>query len=452
MTTTKLPSTSYIFVDRRKTARGKSIPNRQRLLRKIKDAIREAKPQDLTAGGVKNMSSGGSGNVNPVKVAKHSLHEPSFHYARHSGKHDIVVIGNKEYERGDPFPLDGEDEAGGGGGPGPDGEDDFIANVSKDEYLNVFFEDCELPNLVDNQAKELPEFVPKHAGFQKHGNPGQLSVKRSFKNSLGRRLALTKGARDEIEELKELLRQYEDGDHPDSPVLTQEQAMRRIAATIDRIVELERRVASTPYFEEVDLRYTKKEKVLVKAADAVFAMIMDVSGSMDEEKKRMARKFFSLQYAFIVRKYPQTDLIFIAHTSAAYEMTEDEFFTSMLSGGTIVTPAYEMLLKIINERYDSNETNIYLSQASDGDNWDTDNGLIIGALEESGLLAKLRHMSYVQVGQSYAGSYNPAVTLWTVIESIANTTKKISMAKINDDSEVFDAFHKIYKKKGLIKK
>lgn len=446
--THKLPSTSYIFVDRRKTARGKSIPNRQRLLRKIKDAIRDAKPTDLTAGGVKQMTGGGGGSANPVKVAKHSLHEPSFHYARHSGKHDIVVIGNKEYERGDPFPLDGEDEKQGGGGPGEDSEDDFIANVSRDEYLNVFFEDCELPNLIDTQTKELPEYVPKHAGFQKHGNPGQLSVKRSFKNSLGRRLALTKGARDEIEELRELLKRYEDGDHPDSPVLTQEQAMRRIAATIDRIHELEQRIASTPYFEEVDLRYTKKEKVLVKAADAVFVMIMDVSGSMDEEKKRMARKFFSLQYAFIHRKYPQTDLVFIAHTSSAVEMTEEEFFTSMLSGGTIVTPAYEMAHRILKERYDANDTNIYLSQASDGDNWDFDNGKIIEALEESGLLAKLRHMSYVQVGQSYAGGYNPAVTLWSVIESVSNTTKKISMAKINDDSEVYDAFHQIYKKKG----
>lgn len=444
----KLPTTSYIFVDRRKTGRGKSIPNRQRLLRRIKDAIQSAKPTDIASGGVKNMTGGGSSPVNPVKVAKHSLHEPSFHYARNSGRHDVVLIGNDEWERGDDFPLSGEEEGQGGvGGPGDEGEDDFIVNVSKDEYLNVFFEDCELPDLQETHEKDLPEYQPKHAGFQKHGTPGQLSVKRSFKNSLGRRLALTKNARDELEELKILRKQYEDGEHPDSPVLTMQQAMFRIAQIIDRIHELEDKISRTPYFEELDLRYTKKEKVLVKSAEAVFGMIMDVSGSMDEEKKRMARKFFSLQYAFIHRKYPQTDLIFIAHTESAEEMTEEEFFTTRKSGGTIVSPAYALMHKIIKERYDAHDTNIYLSQATDGDNWDSDNGACIDELEDKGLLAKVRHMSYVQVGQSFASSYGSGVTLWNAVDSVSKTTKKISMVKINDDSEVFDAFHKIYKKK-----
>jgi len=160
----------------------------------------------------------------------------------------------------------------------------------------------------------------------------------------------------------------------------------------------------------------------------------------------VARKFFSLQYAFIKRKYPQTDLVFIAHTDDAEEMTEEEFFTTRKSGGTIVSPAYILLNKIINTRYDANNTNIYLSQASDGDNWDSDNVLLIPELETSGLLSKLRYMSYAQVGQSFASSYSSGSTLWSVLQSIANTSKKLAMVKIMDDSDVFDAFHKIYKK------
>lgn len=441
--TEKLPTTSYIFVDRRKTGHGKSLPNRQRLLRRIKDAISAAKPKDIDSGGVKSMTGGGKQSINPVKVAKHSLYEPSFHYASRTGRHDVVLIGNDQWERGDDFPLSGEGDSAGGAGPGEDGEDDFIVNVSRDEYLNVFFEDCELPDLQDTHEKDLPELMPKHAGFQKHGNPGQLSVKRSFKNSLGRRLALTRGARDELEELEQEYQalMLEVGSALPS---REDEINARLAELELRITELRDKIARTPYFEDMDLRYTKKEHVLQKSADAVFVMIMDVSGSMDEDKKRMARKFFSLQYAFIHRKYPQTDLVFIAHTDSPEELTEEEFFTTRRSGGTIVSPAYKMAHDIIRARYDAHDTNIYLSQASDGDNWDTDNSECITELEESGLINKVRHMSYAQVGQSFAGGYS-SVTLWTVIESMMRTTHKISMVKINDDSEVFDAFHKIYR-------
>jgi uncharacterized protein len=451
--TEKLPTATYIFVDRRKTGRGKSLPNRQRLLRRIKDAIRDAKPKDIDAGGVKSMGGNNpNANANPVKVTRNSLHEPTFHYARSTGDHDIVLIGNDEWERGDDFPLDGgEGEGkGGSGGPGEDGEDDFVVNVSRDEFFNVFFEDCELPDLQDTHEKELPELMPKHAGFQKEGNPAQLSVIRSYKNALPRRRALSADARAELEELEaeyeELL--LEVGSQYTLPARVEE-INERMAIIEERVTELRAKIASVPFFEKLDLRYTKKEKVLVKSADAVFVMIMDISGSMDEDKKRMARKFFSLQYAFIKRKYPNTDLVFIAHTEKPEEMTEEEFFTTRKSGGTIVSPAYTLVHDIIKARYDANDTNIYLSQASDGDNWDSDNSNIIPELEDSGLLTKLRHMSYAQVGQPWSGSgYGGMITLWTTLQSVANTNKKVSMVKIVDDTEVFDAFHKIYKKKS----
>jgi len=200
----KLPTTSYIFVDRRVLGRGKSMGNRQRLLRRITDAIRQARPEDIDAGGVKSMGGGATpqGNMNPVKVTRQSLYEPTFHYASGTGTHDIVLIGNDEWERGDQFPVSSPEEGQGGGGPGDDGEDDFIINVSRDEFFNVFFEDCELPDLVQTHEKELPELMPKHAGFQKEGNPAQLNVVRSFKNALPRRRALSKDSREQLEILE----------------------------------------------------------------------------------------------------------------------------------------------------------------------------------------------------------------------------------------------------------
>jgi uncharacterized sporulation protein YeaH/YhbH (DUF444 family) len=201
----KLPVATYIFVDRRKTGRGKSLPNRHRLLRRIKDAIRASQPQDIDAGGVKGAASPQSASSgNAVKVTRNSLHEPTFHYASGTGNHNIVLIGNDQWERGDDFPLSDEDSGAGNGqgGPGDDGEDDFIVNISRDEFYNVFFEDCELPNLQETHEKELPEMVPKHAGFQKEGNPAQLNVIRSYKNALPRRRALTTEAREQLEELE----------------------------------------------------------------------------------------------------------------------------------------------------------------------------------------------------------------------------------------------------------
>lgn len=447
----KLPKTTFIFVDRRKTGRGKSLNNRNKLLNRIKESIRQSKPEDIDSGGVKASGSGaGKAFVNPVKIARDALHEPSYHYDPKSGEREIVVIGNDHFERGDEFPLFGDSEGSGGsgeGGPGEDTEDDFIVNISRDEFFDVFFEDCELPDLLETQEKNLPEAVWKPAGYQKEGNAAQLSVIRSYRNSLGRRRALTADSRRELEALEEELGELEEtliGNPLNSIANT------RYQEVVALIEELKRKINIVPFFEKLDLRYHKSERVQVKSADAVFVMIMDISGSMDEEKKRMARKFFSLQYAFIKRKYPNTDLVFIAHTDTAEEMSEEDFFTTRKSGGTVVSPAFELAHQIIKSRYDVQQTNIYLSYAGDGDNWDSDNANVITEIEEKGLLAKLRHAVYVQVGMSIAGtfSYGSGISLWNVMQSIAKGNPKMHAIKIGEDSGVFSAFRSVYAKKS----
>jgi uncharacterized sporulation protein YeaH/YhbH (DUF444 family) len=445
-------STTFIFVDRRKTGRGKSLNNRQKLLKRVKDSIKNAKPEDIDAGGVgKAGGPQGAGNyTNPVKVARHALSEPTFHYDPNIGEREIVLIGNDHWLKGDEFPINPSGGSGGrgnGNGPGEEGEDDFIVNISRSEFFDVFFEDCELPDLKETHEKDLPEFKMQRAGFQKVGNPGQLSVIRSFKHSKARRLALTKDSRDELAELEAELAELMADDHEHEAGV--DAWALRVQEVALRIAELKQKVSSMPIFEDVDLRYRKSEKVQVKASDAVLGMIMDVSGSMDEDKKRMARKFFSLQYAFIKRKYPTTDLIFIAHTDEPHELSEEEFFTTRLSGGTTVSPAWAMMHDIIKSRYDANQTNIYLSYAGDGDNWDNDNANVIDEIETKGLLAKVRHAVYVQVGQNFAASFGGSPTLWNVMMSISNTNRKLACVKIADEAQVFDAFKSLYgKKKG----
>lgn len=453
----KLPVATYFFVDRRKTGRGKSLPNRQRLLRRIKEAISRSKPSDIDAGGVKGTTTNNI-HASPVHVTRESLHEPVLHYDSSTGNYETVLVGNNGWERGDEIPMSKKKAAAGNGnGAGhgqEDSEDDFVVNISRDEFFKVFFEDCELPNLFETKEKELPEMKPRHAGFQKEGNPAQLSIIRSYKNAMPRRRALTAEARAELERLEqersELVDsigdlQREDQPDGDRDVVQLQCELEIINAQIE---SLRAKISGVPFFEKLDLRYSKKEKVLVKSADAVFIMIMDISGSMDETKKRIARKFFSLQYAFIKRKYPNTDLVFIAHTETAMEMGEEEFFSTRVSGGTTVSPAYVLANQIINARYDAALSNIYLSQASDGDNWEEDNPRVFDELTSGGLLAKLRHMSFVQTGQSWSffSTADSSGALWGTLEKAASTAvaNKLSMAVIANEGEVFDAFKKIY--------
>lgn len=441
--------TTFIFVDRRKTGRGKSLNNRQKLLDRIKESIRSAKPEDI-GGSVKGaVNSHSSRNlVNPVKIARDALHEPTYHYAPNAGHRDVVLVGNDHWERGDKFPVDGGGSGkgnGNGAGPGEDSEDDFIVNISRSEFFDVFFEDCELPDLKETAEKELPEAIWKPAGFQKEGNAAQLSVIRSYRNSIGRKRALTVDAREELEELEKEQARLQ--------VLLDENALNASAnaawkTVTARIEELRTKIGAVPIFEKVDLRYRKSEKIQVKSADAVLVMLMDISGSMDEDKKRIARKFFSLQYAFIKRKYPNTDLVFIAHTDSPEEMDEEEFFTTRKSGGTVVSTALALANSIISSRYDADQTNIYLSYASDGDNWEEDNPKVLDELEGKGLMSKLRHAVYAQVGHSYAAGWGGATgsTLWNVMQSAAKSNPKMHAIKIAEEVEVFASFKKIYGK------
>ena len=437
---------AFIFVDRRKTASNKSAPNRQAFIRRIKSSIRNSNPNNIGAS-VGNVSTNTSSN--PVRVARERLHEPSFHYDSGTGHHDIVLIGNDQWERGDEFPIQdgsgGNGRGNGGGEPGEGGEnteDDFLVEVSANEFLDIFFEDCELPNLEETAERVVPELQPKNAGFTKEGNPSQLRVLRSYKQAMPRRKVLSLSSLEEIEKIQNEIEEYKNGTHAECVGKTDEEIGFIIVGLLERIAELQLKISKIPFFEKMDMRYAKTEKQMVKTADAVFLMIMDISGSMDEEKKRIARKFFALQYAFIKRKYPQTDLVFIAHTETAQEMTEEEFFSTRISGGTIASTSYELAIKIIDERYDVALTNIYVSQASDGDNFYADNNKVKSLLLDNGLLTKIRYMSYANVGQQYGLSYSD--TLKDVMNLVKRQTNKLAVVEIVRESEVYNAFRKVY--------
>jgi uncharacterized sporulation protein YeaH/YhbH (DUF444 family) len=429
---------SLIFIDRTKTGRGSSAANRDKYLKRIKASVKAAR--NIALGG---LTSDTKQTVNPITVARQKLNEPSFHYDHSTGVITNVLIGNQIFERGDEIPMKNSSEgqgdgSGNGAGNGGNGEDDFIVHVTKDEFLNIFFEDCELPNMQHNSKKQLKLPTFHKAGYRTSGSPATLSVIKSFKNSLGRRIAIKGSFQSRIDELTEQ-------DNVLAELIQSQDIELERACIKEEITELTSRKGKVMFFDDMDLRYRKMEQETKRTADAIFVMIMDVSGSMDQERKTMARKFFSLQYAFLKRHYPDTQLVFIAHTETAEEMDEDEFFSTRISGGTVVSPAYELALEIIQERFDANVSNIYLSQASDGDNMESDNANLIPALEQSGLLSKIRHMSYIQTCPKSQWHYSHG--MWDVLQSIAHThPEKFGMQQITSDAEVFDAFKAIYHK------
>lgn len=431
---------SFIYIDRRLAGKGKSSSNRQRLIKRIKGFIKTSLPQNIGAGGVSGSKSPGSSS--PVKVAGSALEEPWFAYAN-DGDIDLLLIGNPEFDRGDIVDVDqnGEGQGGNGAGDGENGQDDFVVNVARDEFLNIYFEDCELPNLENERYTDKLENESVPAGFSTNGTPAQLSIIRTYKQSLARRRALGGPYSDEIAELRLELQQLQDSDsNPD-----------RISEIEDRIEVLLSKIAAITGFDDMDLRYRKKGIVPLKTTDAVLFMLMDISGSMSEEKKRIARRWFALLYAFIKRKHPDIELIPIAHTTEAYEMSEDDFFSTTMNGGTAASSALVKVNEIIKKRFDPNKTNIYICHASDGDNWDNDNQIVYDEMLGAGHLAnKIKFFSYIEVGK-VNNSWHPrsnTTNLWDVYADVKDELPagKMSLAVIEQADDCYQIFKRVFKK------
>jgi len=126
-------------------------------------------------------------------------------------------------------------------------------------------------------------------------------------------------------------------------------------------------------FHQNDLKYNHIKSKPHENSNAVILFMMDVSGSMTKRKKYIARSFFFLLYQFINYRYENTEIIFIAHTIDAKEVTEEDFFKVMTSGGTFISSAPSLANEIVDKRYHPDTWNIYAFHCSDGDNWPEDN-------------------------------------------------------------------------------
>jgi len=419
------------IIDRRLAGKNKSVGNRERFLRRHKVQVREAVKRAIDGRSIRDVERG-----EEVHIPKKDLSEPVFGHGS-GGVREVVHPGNKDFIRGDRI-----DRPKGGGGQGSgqgqasdsgEGEDDFVFSLSKEEFMQVFFEDLALPNLVRTQLAETPEWKSQRAGYSSDGTPNNLHVVRSLRGAIGRRIAIGAGSRAELRALEDELEQWQRAPHD-------EVAAARMRELEHAIAALRARLGRIPYLDPIDLRYRSRIKVPVPTSKAVMFCLMDISGSMDEARKDLSKRFFILLYLFLTRHYEKIDLVFIRHHTQAQEVNEDDFFHARETGGTVVSSALVLMEEIIRERYSPSEWNIYGAQASDGDNWHHDSGRCRELLSER-LLPLCRYYAYVQVAEEEQN-------LWDEYAQLPPLHPQFAMRKATSADQIYPVFRDLFKKEG----
>ncbi len=415
---------SYI-IDRRKNAKNKSTVNRARFLERYRGHIRRAVSDAVSERSITDMERG-----EEVSIPKDDTSEPQFHHGS-GGNRSIVHPGNKEFIAGDRIKRpSGGGKGGGKASDSGEGDDDFVFQLSQEEFLNFLFDDLALPNLTKRKLKGANSFKYQHAGFSTDGTPAKLSVIRSMQASKGRRIALTG-------ETRRLLRQAR-LELAEAESMGDELGTHRL---MDHIALLERKLKRVPFLDTTDLRYNLHQKVPLPTSQAVMFCLMDVSGSMDQSIKDMAKRFYLLLYMFLKRHYERTEIVFIRHHTVAKEVDEQEFFYSRETGGTVVSSALDLMQEIISDRYCADDWNIYGAQASDGDNW-ADDSPKCGRILRQGILPLVQYFSYVEITE------RPAQDLWREYEVLgAEFPDVFAQRRIQSVADIFPVFHELFQKR-----
>jgi uncharacterized protein len=415
------------IVDRRLNPGSKSLENRQRFLRRAKALVQGAVKKSSQDRDIKDVLEGGE-----VSIPLDGMNEPRFR--REGGTRDMVLPGNKKFIEGDILPRSGESGGGKPKDPGEgDGEDAFRFVLSRDEFVDLFLDDLELPDLAKRKLAEAESEGIRRAGYATSGSPANISVSRTVSRALARRVALRRPRLETIEKLEAEIAECDEAHRAE--LMAELEAMKAKARRI-------------PFIDPIDIRYRRFETSPKPVAQAVMFCLMDVSGSMSEHMKDLAKRFYMLLYVFLKRRYRHVEIVFIRHTDRAEEVDEDTFFHGPASGGTLVSSALQAMHDIVRSRFRPADWNIYAAQASDGDNSISD-GAVAGRLLTDMILPVSQFFAYLEVGE--AGGYTfdmPDSSLWTLYERLRANGAPLSMRKVSERSEIFPVFHDLFHRRG----
>ncbi|MBB6521797.1 YeaH/YhbH family protein [Pseudoteredinibacter isoporae] len=417
-------------IDRRLNGKQKSLVNRQRFLERYRKQIKQSVEKAVGERSITDINKG-----ERISIPRKDTDEPVFRHGK-GGYQEQVLPGNKEFISGDRFKRP---QGGGGQGSGPgqasdsgEGMDDFVFEISQSEFLDFMFEDLELPNLVKRHLMGDVEYKTHRAGFADVGNPGQVNIVRSMRSASARRMALGGKDRRKLRALEAELEALKLAPVPDHD---QQQKLE------DEIHRLKSRLKRIPWLDDFDLKYNLHVKQPVPRSQAVMFCLMDVSGSMTQGIKDIAKRFFILLYLFLQRNYEHTDVVFIRHHTSAKEVDEQEFFYSRETGGTIVSSALKLMQEIVDKRYPPAQWNIYGAQASDGDNWNDDSSNCSRILAND-LLDKVQHFSYIEITEQDHQS------LWHEYQQIQDHFSDVfAMQNIRTAADIYPVFRELFQRK-----
>lgn len=370
------------IIDRR-SGKKKSVVNRQRFIKRYKKFIKE-KVSDKTA----DKSITDIADNTEVTISKRDMSEPSFKHDASRGKGKHVLTGNKTLQKGDRIDHNSKEVQESGAGDSGEGFDEFTFTLTKDEFLDLYFSDMELPAFIKESLKGSDKMKWKRHGYSREGIPPRLDVMKSLKQALARRIA----------------------------------------------------TGSEQYIDNIDLRYKYFTKQPFPVKEAVMFCLMDVSYSMGEKEKDLAKRFFLLLYLFLEKNYEKITLRFIRHTQDADEVDEHEFFHGTKTGGTVVSSGLRKVSDIIDEEYDLSTTNIYLAQASDGDNFLHDTNTAVETAQD--LLSKLQYFVYIEI--DIYGQYKNRDSLRTVYQDLEQQHKNINTATVGKPEDVYPALRDLF--------
>jgi uncharacterized sporulation protein YeaH/YhbH (DUF444 family) len=310
--------------------------------------------------------------------------------------------------------------------------------LTRDEFLNIFLDDLELPDLAKRRVSWIEDEGSRRAGYATTGTPNNLALSRTLRMSLSRRIALGRPKSHAIAKLENEL----------AEAVAEESAT---TEPLQRQLEmLRRRRTRVAYLDPVDLRYRRFEHFPKPVAQAVMFCLMDVSGSMTEHTKDIAKRFFMLLHVFLTRRYKRIELVFIRHTDEAAEVDEETFFRSVETGGTMVSSALAEMLRVVKDRYDPGSWNIYAAQASDGDNLLGDNGRTRELLQ-SAVLPICQYFAYLEVRESLiddASSIDAGQSsLWTAYAPLQREGGKFQMRRVSRRERIYPVFRQLFQRR-----
>lgn len=429
------------IIDRRKNPKGKSLGNRQRFLKRARTQIKDAVNKSLRERSLKELDKG-----EKISIPSKSTAEPRFRLDPETGKRQAVRPGNKEFAAGDKIKKPPKSAGQGQGKKAStdgEGEDSFQFTLTQEEFLDIFFEDLELPNLVKRSLKDIKAYAYKRAGLTVAGSPTNMNLIRTMRNAHGRRLALHRPSTKEMNVLKERLFAFERIAQPDEKQIAE---MKTIITTLEM---MERRRRWAPFIDPLDVRYNAYEPTPVETTAAVMFCLMDVSGSMGEREKDLAKRFYMLLYLFLKRRYEKVEVVFIRHTHHAEEVDEETFFYSRQSGGTVVSTALDKMLEVQKDRFPAAEWNIYVAQASDGFTQSGDAKRCVEILQEA-VMPISQYYAYIEILDERElevfSNEDSGAELWRAYRGFAPQWPNFAQTRIARPQDIFPVFRELFSK------